>query len=172
MAIANNDLQQLRSTNDDDIILKSFIGFVQTAQAVLKYVDAHLYRKTHLSITRFVVLQVLDANGGVLTPSKIAEWTQTERHNVTALVDRLKKDGLVRAEQNSKDMRSINIILTEKGQQTLNQAMPEAREIVGQVMLSFEEADVIPLLKSLGALRRNALDGMGLFTKYAKSQPN
>lgn len=123
-------------------------------------------------MTRFVVLQVLDAHGGVLTPSRLAEWTQTERHNITTLVDRLKKDGLVKAERNSKDMRSINIILTEKGQQTLNQAMPVAREIVGQVMLSFEEADVIPLLKDLNALRQNAVEGMGIFTKYTKSQPD
>ncbi len=172
MAVANNDLLQLRSTDDDDLILRSFIGFVQTAQAVLKYVDAHLYRKTRLSMTRFVVLQVLDAHGGVLTPSKLAEWTQTERHNITALVDRLKKDGLVRVERNSKDKRSINIVLTAKGQQILNRSNPVAREIVGQVMLSFEEADVIPLLKDLNALRQNAVDGMRLFTKYTKSQPS
>ncbi len=59
----------------DDIILRTFIMFVQTAHTVLKYTDAHFYRKTGLSAIKFIVLNGLAFNGGSMRPSDIAEWT-------------------------------------------------------------------------------------------------
>jgi len=144
----------------DDILLRTFILFAQTAHEVLKYADAHLYRKAHLSLIRFVVLIALHRNGGTLTPSEITEWTQTERNNISTLIDRLKKGRLVRVKQNSLDRRSVNIILTDKGRQALSRAMPVAREIVNQVMLSISEGDAAPLEKSLRVLRQNAHPGL------------
>ena len=55
-----------------DAVLRTFILFVQTAYAVLKYGDAHLYRKARLSVTKFIVLQALGING-TMTLSEIAE---------------------------------------------------------------------------------------------------
>lgn len=143
-----------------DTVLKTFIVFGQTARAVLKYADTHFYRETHLSAIKFIVLQALATNGDSMTPSKIAEWTHTERHNVTTLVDRLKRDGLVRAKRNNRDKRSVSIILTDKGREVLSQAMPVAKEIVHQVMVSIGKGDAVLLEKLLRVLRQNAHDGL------------
>ena len=151
---------RLIDIDHDDIILRTFILFVQTAHAVLKYADAYLYRKAHLSIIKFVVLIALLRNGGTLTPSEIAEWTHTERNNISKLIDRLQKGELVRVKRNSRDRRSVNIILTDKGRQDLSRAMPVAREFVNQVMLSISEGDAAPLEKSLRVLRQNAHSGL------------
>jgi len=150
----------LRDVDHDDAILRTFILFVQTAQLVLKYSDAHLYRKARLSIIKLIVLRVLAANNGVITPSEIAEWTQTERHNVTALVDRMKRDGLVTTERNSSDKRLVNVTLTDKGREVLSRAMPVAKEVVDQVMLSIAEGDAALLEKYLRTLRQNAHYGL------------
>ena len=144
----------------DDSILRTFILFVQAADAVKKYADAYFYKKARLSIIKFMVLRILAANGGSLTPSEIAEWTFRERHNITTLVNRLEKDGLVRAERNDKDRRFVNIILTNKGRKVLTQATPVAWDIVNQVMLSIGEVDALLLEKALGVLRRNAHHGL------------
>ena len=155
----------------DDSILRTFILFVQAADAVKKYADAYFYKKARLSIIKFMVLRILAANGGSLTPSEIAEWTFRERHNITTLVNRLEKDGLVRAERNDKDRRFVNIILTDKGRKVLTQATPVAWDIVKQVMLSIGEGDALLLEKALGVLKRNAHDGLEHVAKHSQSQP-
>ena len=153
--------------NHDDTILRTFILFVQSAQSVLKYADSTFYRKANLSVIKLIVLRVLASNSEYMTPSKIAEWTQTERHNITALVDRMRRDGLVTAERNKRDKRFVNISLTDKGREVLNQAMPVAREIVNRVMTSISEDDALQLEKLLRVLRQNADSGLEDVAKQA-----
>ena len=148
----------------DDIILRTFIPFVQAAHTVLKYADAHFYRKTGLSAIKFIVLQTLAVNGGSMRPSEIAEWTYRERHNITTLVDRLKRDGLIRTNRNSKDTRIMTVTLTDKGQHVLSEATPVSWEIVKEVMRSFSDDDADPLEKQLRVLRQNANYGLEGFT--------
>ena len=143
-----------------DAILKTFILFIQTAREVLKYTDAHLYRKVRLSIIKLIVLRVLASSGGCMRPSELAKWTQTERHNITALIDRMKQEGLIKTERDTRDKRIVNVTMTDKGREVLRQAMPVAREIVDQVMLSITESDVALLEKTLRALRQNADRGL------------
>ena len=153
----------------EDAILRTFILFVQSAQAVVKYADSHLYRKVRLSVVKLIVLRVLAFKGGGMTPSEIAEWTQTERHNITALVNRMRQDGLVVAERSSSDKRFVNVSLTDKGREVLMQAMPVAREVVGQVMSSISERDALLFEKSLRVLRQNAHHGLEYVAE--RSQP-
>ena len=101
-----------------------------------------------------------------MTPSKLAEWTQTERHNITALVDRMRRDGLVKTERNKRDKRFVNISLTDKGLEVLNRTMPVAREIVNQVMLSISDGDALLLEKMLRVLRQNAQYSLEHVTKH------
>jgi len=153
----------------EDAVLRTFILFVQTAQAVLKYTDTHLYRKARISTIRLIALRALASNNGVMTPSRIAELTQTEPHNITALIGRMRRDGLVTAERNSSNKRLVNITLMDKGREMLNRAMPVAKEIVDQVMLSIDEGDATLLEKHLRTLRQNACDGLENVAKH--SQP-
>jgi len=157
VAMANR-VRTLIDVDHEDTILRTFILFVQTAREVLKYTDAYLYRKAGLSAIKLIVLRILVSNNGIMTPSEIAEWTQTERHNITELVNRMKREGLVTAERNNRDKRFVNITLTDKGREVLGQAMPVAREIVNQVMSSTTEGDAILLEKLLRVLRQNAQD--------------
>ncbi|MBA7659394.1 hypothetical protein ES703_67372 [subsurface metagenome] len=155
----------------DDTITRILILFVQTAHAVLKYADAHFYRKARLSVIKHMLLEVLAANGGTMTPSEIAESTLRERHNITTLVDRLRQEGLVRTERNEKDKRSVNIILTGSGREVLSQSTPVAREIVDQVMLSISAGDAVLLEKPLRVLRQNACNGLEYLAKRSHPQP-
>jgi len=159
----------LIDVDHEDTILRSFILFVQTAYTILKYADAHLYRKARLSISKLVVMRAIASNNGVITPSELAEWTQTERHNITTVVERMKRDGLIRTERNPRDRRFVNVSLTDKGREVLMQAMPVAREIVDQVMSSISEDDAVLLEKSLSALRQSAHQGLEHVAK--RSQP-
>ena len=163
---------RLIDVNHDDTILRTFILFVQTARSVLKYTDTDLYRKARLSIVKLIVLRALASSNRAMTPSEIAEWTQTERHNITTLINRMRLDGLVTAERNSSDKRLVNITLTDKGRATLSRATPMAKEIVDQVMLSIDEGDAALLEKYLRTLRQNAHGGLGNVAKHSQSRPD
>ena len=171
MAI-DKEVYTLKDIDHDDTIVKILMLFVQTAHAVLKYADAYFYRKARLSVIKHMVLQVLANKGGTMTPSKIAEWTLRERHNITTLVDRLKKDGLVRVDRNKKDKRLVNITLTDKGREILSQSTPAAGEIVNQLMLSISESEAVLLEKPLRVLRQNAHDGLEHVAKHSQPQPD
>ena len=155
-----NRLYRLIDVNHDEPILRTFILFVQTADVVLKYADTNFYRKTRLSVIKYMVLQILATNGGTMTPSQIAKWTFRGRNNITTLINRLKRDGLVRTDRKNKDKRIVSVTLVTKGQEALKQATPIAREIVDRVMLSITESDTVPVEKSLRFLRQNAYDGL------------
>ncbi|MFC1988013.1 MarR family winged helix-turn-helix transcriptional regulator [Chloroflexota bacterium] len=155
----------------EDAILRTFILFVQTAREVLKHADKHLFREARLSIIRLTVLQVLVRHGGVMSPSKIAEWTQTERHNITALIERMKQDGLVTVERNSSNKRFVDITVTDKGRDVLRQVTPLAREIVEHVMSSITKDEAILLGKLLVTLRNNARTSWKYANKSASLHP-
>jgi DNA-binding MarR family transcriptional regulator len=142
-----------------DDILNAFMLFVQTAQIVLKYADAYLYRKTRLSVSKLIVLKALYTNGTMM-PCQLADWTNTERHNITAITNRMEKDGLVTSKRNSSNKRLVDIKLTKKGRETLNKAMPVAQEVVNQAMLSITKGDAALIKEKLAILRQNAHHGL------------
>ena len=155
----------------EDAIISAFILFIQTAQAVLKSADAYLYRKAKLSVIKLIVLQSLEKNNGVMTPSDIAEWTQTERHNITALVQRMKRDGLVTSERSSKDKRIVHVILTDRGREVLEQTMPAAREMKDLIMSSITEDEATQMADKLRILRQNAFNALGQMSFHIKKWP-
>ena len=157
----------MKRIHHDDDIVRTFIFFVETAQATLKYASVHFFRKTGLTATKYIALQILAFNGGTMIPSEIADWTFRERHNVTTLTRRLERDGLVSAKRDERDRRFVKISLTDKGRQVLEQTTPVAKEIINQVMLSISERDAVRLEKLLETMRRNVHDGLEGFAKQA-----
>ena len=154
----------------EDTVARTFVLFVQTADAVLKYADTRFY-KAGLSIAKFVVLQVLAANGGTMTPSEIAEWTLREPHNITTLVDRMRKEGLIKTEPHRSDKRSINVTLTDKGRKVLSQSAPVAREIVAQVMSSITDGHTAALGEPLRLMRQSAHRGLEHINEHSEPKP-
>jgi len=54
----------------------------------------------------------------------------------------------------------VHIKLTDKGREVLSQAMPVAKEVISQVMLSITEGDTALLKEKLRNLRQNAHYGL------------
>jgi len=144
----------------NDPIVRSFLLFIQSADAVLKYADATFFRHNRLSLVKLMVLQVLEAAGGTLEPSNIAKQIMREPHGISTLVKRLEKDNLVTINRNEKDRRYVMVTLTDKGKALIRDTMPTAFQIVNQVMSSIPEGDAIQLVKPLKVMRKNAYEGI------------
>ena len=138
---------------------RTFLLFVQTADAVLKYSEAEL-NKAGLSLIKHMVLQLLEAHGGTLTPSQIAHLVLREKHNITTLIRRMERDRLIKIRADAKDRRSVHVTITKKGKQAIIDTAPVSRNIVKTVMASFPDSSTAFLEKSLKTLRQNAYDSL------------
>jgi DNA-binding MarR family transcriptional regulator len=138
---------------------RAFILFVQTSDAVLKHADTILYHYG-LSAIKLMALQILAAQGGSMTPTALSQWTQRERHSITGMVARMKQEGLVTVEPNSKDARSVLVTLTDKGRQVLDRSRPAAVAITEQMMTSLDDKQLADLEISLKVMRENARLGL------------
>ncbi len=145
--------------NLEDINARTFILFVQTAELVLKYADAALYR-AGLSLIKLMVLQVLESHGGSLTPSRIADLTVREKHNITTLIRRLQRDGFIKTSKNTKDKRSFNVIITEKGRRAIKLASPAAKNIVKEVMSDMPGTSALAFEALLKDVRQHAWEAL------------
>jgi len=92
-----------------------------------------------------------------MTPTQISVWTQTELHNITTLVARLKREDLVSTKRSDIDKRSIDVCLTDKGRMILEQTMPIAQEVIDNIMLSINTTKALKLSKMLEVIRDNTV---------------
>src|SRR4030042_3535381 len=137
---------------------ETFILFVQTSRVVNKYYKTYLNRKLGLSVSQIAILTVLYDNNGIMHPSALADITYTERHNITVIVDRMKKKALLRTERDPIDKRLVNVILTDKGREVYVQAAPIVYECVQQIASVLSEDNAIIVQRPLRILRQNAKD--------------
>ena len=152
-----NGHRELAEVNIKENDARVFLHFIQSAEAVLKCSDAVLY-KAGLSQVKLMVLQFLQANGGTLTPSEIANLTLREKHDITTLIRRMERAQLITSKRNETDNRSINITITDKGIQAINDTLPVARSIYKHLMSSIPELSYNVLEQSLDTLKQNACD--------------
>ena len=91
---------------------------------ITRAIDLHsrkLMKSSGLTAPQLVVLQCI-AEGTAETPSAIARDVSLSQATVTAILDRLQKNGLTRREKSPTDRRSVVVTLTPEGQATLDDA--------------------------------------------------
>ena len=141
-------------------ISESFDLFMQAATLVQKYADKAFYKKAGISIIKNTILQILATAESPVTPSEISRRTLKVRHDITTLVKRMKRDGLIDIVPNPNDRRLVIIILTEKGREKFIQATPIAEEIANQVMSNISKTNLVSMAKTFSVLSKNSLDGL------------
>lgn len=88
---------------------------LRTADAVLD-ASRSFFSRWDLSASQFNVLNLLRLNPDGLSQSDLSRLLIVHRSNVTGLIDRLEKRGLVRREEVAADRRAYRVVLTQAGQ--------------------------------------------------------
>jgi DNA-binding MarR family transcriptional regulator len=151
--------------DEGNSISEAFDLFIQAASLTQKYADSAFYRKAGISIPKYAVMQILANADNPVTPSELSRRMIKERHDITTLMRRMNRDGLIDITPNALDRRSVIITLTEKGREKLVQAKPIAEEIANQVMLKLSNNNLASMTKSLNTLKQNAFNGIDKFSK-------
>jgi DNA-binding MarR family transcriptional regulator len=85
--------------------------------------------------------------------SSISDELGVTRRNVTALVDALEEEGLVRRKPHPTDRRATVIEMTDRGEETMDRVYDEHRAAVAELFADLDEKDRSELMRMLGVLR-------------------
>lgn len=108
----------------------------------------------HLSIVQLHVLIYLKKKGSAQM-SDIAENFHIEKPTATSLLDKLVKLKFARRKADKKDRRVVHIILTEKGEAILKEAMEHRSKKINLMLSYLSEKDKKTLLMILGKIVAN-----------------
>lgn len=133
--------------------------FAAFGPSYLKWVRSRL-QDCGLTYARMRLLGALHCKGPQIM-SNISDELGVTRRNVTALVDALEDEGLVRRMPHPTDRRATVIELTEQGVETTDSMYSGYREDVAELFASLPEDDKRELIRLLGSLRE-ALRGEGI----------
>ena len=105
-----------------------------------------------ISYARMRLLGALHC-GGPQIMSSISDELGVTRRNITALVDALEEEELVRRKPHPTDRRATVIELTPKGFETTDSIYEGHREAVAELFTDLSEEDLSELVRLLGSLR-------------------
>lgn len=91
-------------------------------QSFRSYSDAQI-RQMGLTSSQFDIISTLGNTPG-MTFNKLAEKTLTTKGELTGIIDRLEKKGLVRREVPKEDRRSFLAVLTPAGEKVFTETFP------------------------------------------------
>lgn len=135
------------------VSVKTCLAFLNTTADVYEALDAH-FARYGLSMGKFTVLmQLLQAGEQGLTPSECAERAGVTRGTITGLLDGLEREGWVRRQPHPVDRRMLTVQLTPKGQQLLDQMLPDHFCRTTSLMANLTEAEKKTLIELLAKLR-------------------
>jgi DNA-binding MarR family transcriptional regulator len=141
----------------DNPQLSTWLLLHQTHNLVVKVEDA-VFAKMGISNQKHAVLMAMKYIEGPVTPSDIAHWLDRNTNTITTLVDRMEKSGLVRRQRDLRDRRSVRLVMTRKGKETLKAATRIGWEVVQEVLEELSEDELRALSTLLETVRSKAFD--------------
>ena len=136
-----------------DLDAVTVYNLVRTQSYLAPFIDSGL-RRENLTAAQFnalLVLQVADEDG--LLMGQIGDRLVVTRANVTGLVDRLERQGLV-ARDKTADRRATMVSLTDAGCAILKDTLPHYSRLAAQLTAGLTEREKRTLVRLLSKLRR------------------
>ncbi len=100
----------------------------------------------------FHILRILERSGP-LPVSAIGKQLIVAKQNMTTLIDKLMKEGLVERRWDAADRRIVNVIITPKGKKFLQKSIQGLKKIVSQNLSDLSEEDIESLCHAFQTIR-------------------
>ena len=135
-------------TNYITIIMESFLdqsaGYLINMTALLlkrEFSSAIKNKKIDVTPEQWAILNRLNERSG-LTQKEVAKLTFKDNANITRMVDKLEKKGLVIRQSDSNDRRSWNLSITKKGIEIRDLVEPIAVDILNKISRGVTEKEM------------------------------
>ena len=134
--------------------LAAYFALTEVASLLQHAVEQQLRTDGGLTTPQFQILARLNATGGRLRMTDLADGLVYSRSGLTYQAAQLEKRGLVSRTPGADDERSVEVTLTPAGREVLGQVMPGHVELVQRLMMtSLSDADIAALNDVLGRVR-------------------
>ena len=114
------------------------------------------FERWDLSPSQFNVLNLLRFNPAGLSQTDLSRQLIMHRSNLTGLVDRLEKQGLVARREVAADRRAYSVVLTAAGARLLREILPLYHEEAARVWARLPARRTAELITDLQQVARNA----------------
>ena len=114
------------------------------------------FESWNLSPSQFNVLNLLRFNPAGLSQTDLSRQLIMPRSNVTGLVDRLEKRGLVARQEVAADRRAYSVVLTDAGDRLLRDILPRYYAGAAQVWNRLSARRAAELIADLQHVAENA----------------
>ncbi|WML42718.1 MarR family transcriptional regulator [Neobacillus sp. PS3-40] len=128
-----------------------FLNLMQTSKAIHERIKEEI-AKNKLSITEFSVLEVLYQKGKQ-TIQQIGNCILISSGSMTYVIDKLEQRGFLSRNACPDDRRVIHVILTDYGNEMMNEIMPKYHEFVHHMFDSLDSDEAETLVKLLKKVR-------------------
>ncbi len=124
--------------------------FLRAHAALMRTLESDIQRAHGISISWYDVLTQLSlANNKRMTHTMLGKRLLVTGGGISRLVDRMAKQGLVIRRASRKDRRLSYVVLTKKGEETLELTTPQVLSTIHQGFIRHLRNDEIPQLRSL-----------------------
>jgi DNA-binding MarR family transcriptional regulator len=134
---------------------EAILNIYYTAAQVKKKAT-EFFRRYGLTDVQFNVMMLLayqTGSGGGLTQAQLSDMMLVNRADITSLIDRMERDGLVVRTATTGDRRSNLIKMTSKGKKLFRTVEPFYAQQVRQVISVVSAAEQKQLIESLETIR-------------------
>ena len=112
-------------------VVRAWMNLVKAQRRVLGAVETDLRRAGFPPLSWYDILLALrGADGKMLRPVEIEGRLLLAQHNVSRLIDRLERDGLIRRQSCSVDGRGQMVVITPAGHDLLRRMWPAYRTAI------------------------------------------
>jgi len=144
------------SKRTDKTPLGTLLSVLMSFEVLARYLEVEL-RRYDATLIRFNIMSTLFKNGGEMTPSEIAESVFREKNSITAVINTMERQGVVRREPSTNDRRSVKVVITDKGWKEANKLNPIAQELSREVLSCMDKKQIEVLVDTMRMLRESLL---------------
>jgi DNA-binding MarR family transcriptional regulator len=139
---------------------EAMLNIVVTGTLLLRE-GSSLLRPFMLTDTQFNILMLLkyQSENGRINQTQLGNMLLIHRSNITGIIDRMEKAGLVRRIADTEDRRINYIEMTEKGKEILEKAHKVYYKRLDEVMSVLSDSDNKHIRTSLEVIRKQLWDG-------------
>lgn len=157
------------SRRTDKTPLGTLLSVLMSFEVLSRYLEVEL-RRYDATLIRFHIMSTLFKNGGEMTPSEIAESVFREKNSITAVINTMERQGIVRREPSTDDRRSVKVVITDKGWQEANKLNPIAQELSREALSCIDKEQIEVLIGIMRKIRESLLPRLAKSTTNGKLQ--
>lgn len=150
-----------------------WVIFHEAYDLMTKY-EEDILKKAGITREQFLVLGMIKLIDEVadkpVIMARLASGLNRQPNSVTAIIDRMEKNGLIQKLRNLPDRRAINLLLTPKGDETFRIGLKLGKRLIRAIFSVYTEEEMQILIALLKKLKAKVNEESGVETVKEDSE--